>query len=132
MTKLRQAAWTAIHKINRSIGFDEESDNLLMEAASVLREALDHSGEVNKMVAEQTEQEPVVKYYGEKLVKGSKVFALIDRDLAPDTLLYAAPVRTKDLTDDEIDGVMWIGGLTQKNIRKFARAVIAADRSKNK
>ncbi len=43
----------------------------------------------------------------------------------------AAPVRTKDLTDDEID-VLWdsCGDLTLKY--KFARAVIAADREKNK
>ena len=44
--------------------------------------------------------------------------------------LYAAPVRTKDLTDDEIDEIgksyfdEWSFG--------FARAVIAADREKNK
>ena len=46
-------------------------------------------------------------------------------------LIYAAPVRTKDLTDDEID-VLWdsCGDLTLKY--KFARAVIAADREKNK
>ncbi len=44
--------------------------------------------------------------------------------------LYAAPVRTKDLTDDEIEEIgksyfdEWSFG--------FARAVIAADREKNK
>ena len=47
---------------------------------------------------------------------------------------YAAPVRTKDLTDDEIESV-WIktinsGTVTVSN--SFARAVIAADREKNK
>ena len=89
-------------------------------AKDALREAL----------AEQAEQEPVAKYYGEKLVKGSKVFALLDRDLAPDTLLYAAPVRTKDLTDDEIESIM----VEQGDLRTitFARAVIQADREKNK
>ena len=42
---------------------------------------------------------------------------------------YAAPVRTKDLTDDEIDEI-W----TQtpwSEVFHFARAVIAADRAKN-
>ena len=77
------------------------------------------------------QQEPVVKYYGEKLVKGSKVFALLDRDLAPDTLLYAAPVRTKDLTDGEIQAAIpWVFA-NEQEIR-IARAVIAADREKNK
>lgn len=39
--------------------------------------------------------------------------------------LNAAPVRTKDLTDDEIDAIEIITD------RQFARAVIAADREKN-
>ena len=47
--------------------------------------------------------------------------------------LYAAPVRTKDLTDDEIAMCMgkdlWN---VYKNEVDFARAVIAADREKNK
>jgi len=52
-----------------------------------------------------------------------------------DTPLYAAPVRTKDLTDDEAQKLwndtssivpMWAHHL------HFARAVIAADREKNK
>ena len=45
---------------------------------------------------------------------------------------YTAPVRTKDLTDDEIyklaDDVDWAAGA----YLGFARAVIAADREKNK
>ena len=104
------------------------------ESITALREAL----------AEQAEQEPVVKYYGEKLVKGSKVFALLDRDLAPDTLLYAAPVRTKDLTEDEIIDELnkrkfdWVAVrsttyiIDSAEIKEFARAVIAADREKNR
>lgn len=47
--------------------------------------------------------------------------------------VYAAPVRTKNLTDDEILG--WIDALPydphQLHLLNFARAVIAADRSKN-
>ena len=53
-----------------------------------------------------------------------------DGILPAGTKLYAAPVRTKDLTDDEIEEIgksyfdEWSFG--------FARAVIAADREKNK
>jgi hypothetical protein len=43
------------------------------------------------------------------------------------TPLYAAPVRTKDLTDDEIDRIA-----CNVSHKEFARAVIAADREKNK
>ena len=45
-----------------------------------------------------------------------------------DAPLYAAPVRTKDLTDDEIGELI----MPVKSIMEFARAVIAADREKNK
>ena len=50
-----------------------------------------------------------------------------------DAPLYAAPVRTKDLTDDEIADIG--SELAAKNCVSditFARAVIAADREKNK
>ena len=116
MNKLEQAARQALEALETlDCGDSYKTHN----AATALRKAL----------TEQAEQEPVVKYYGEKLVKGSKVFALLDRDLAPDTLLYAAPVRTKDLTDDEIAGIH--GCPPAEWVIHFARAVIAADRSKN-
>ena len=44
--------------------------------------------------------------------------------------LYAAPVRTKDLTDDEIRAIRFNWERNEFAI-DFARAVIAADRSKN-
>ena len=44
--------------------------------------------------------------------------------------LYAAPVRTKDLTDDEIEAIH--GCPPAEWVRRFARAVIAADREKNR
>ena len=48
------------------------------------------------------------------------------------TLLYAAPVRTKDLTDDEIVSLAkQINGIYYDCDCVFARAVIAADREKN-
>ena len=46
-----------------------------------------------------------------------------------DVPLYTAPVRTKDLTDDEIRK-LWSDA--ELDITWFARAVIAADREKNK
>lgn len=55
-----------------------------------------------------------------------------DPDAEP---LYAAPVRTKDLTDDEIEEIccgLWSGGWRKKAMNDFARAAIAADREKNK
>ena len=44
--------------------------------------------------------------------------------------LYAAPVRTKDLTDDEIDEICLEYGSIPNT--KAIRAVIAADRERNK
>ena len=81
------------------------------ETITALREAL----------AEQAEQELVC----------------IDWDTKTDEPIigYAAPVRTKDLTDDEISDVIHGEGsplrLHDYAIRDF-RAVIAADREKNK
>ena len=70
---------------------------------------------------EQPEQEPVC----------------IDWDTKTDEPIigYAAPVRTKDLTDDEIAAVCVDIPFTVKSTKydlAVARAVIAADREKNK
>lgn len=46
--------------------------------------------------------------------------------------LYTAPVRTKDLTDEEIDDVRDKTWCLNNSLREFARAVIAADRELNK
>ena len=49
------------------------------------------------------------------------------------TPLYVAPVRTKDLTDDEIQNLRHkIDWTAEWSYVNFARAVIAADREKNK
>ena len=48
------------------------------------------------------------------------------------TPLYAAPVRTKDLTDDEIDAFIDRAWDKQMSMPEIIRAVIAADREKNK
>ena len=97
-------------------------------------EQANHSGEANEMV-----QEPVALM---EVFSGWDDVAIIDvlTDSAsklPDGeyKLYAAPVRTKDLTDDEIsDAIFGKGSLLRlhdHNIRDY-RAVIAADRDKNK
>ena len=74
---------------------------------------------LRKASAEQAEQEPVC----------------IDWDTKTDEPImgYAAPVRTKDLTDGELD--IFVSEKTmdmRMTLREFARAVIAADREKNK
>ena len=107
-------------------------------AMRVLREAL----------AEQAEQEPVAYtnidqlgylkdplYENAPMAMWSKQF-----DERINVPLYAAPVRTKDLTDDEIGILRQQYGITSDgrgikewvHVVDFARAVIAADREKNK
>ena len=80
----------------------------------------------------QAEQEPVAIMSPNKanIVGINTPYAKIGTD---DWIkLYAAPVRTKGLTDDEIyklaDDVDWAAG----DYLGFARAVIAANREKNK
>ena len=93
----------------------------------------------NQRPAEQEKQEPVAWGYANKAGQVIKCVPVgsfqLDRYKASgfDTPLYAAPVRTKDLTDDEIDQVA--GPFPKKykdDFYYFARAVIAADREKNR
>ncbi len=91
--------------------------------------------------AEQPEQEPVAEVVLRNQTVGfgrteerKDVMFLADVDVG--SKLYAAPVRTKDLTDDEIEAV--VNAEDSKHILRdateleIARAVIAADREKNK
>ena len=91
-------------------------------------------GELRKLEAEQAEQEPVawrctrndisdINYADD--AESLKYFERRNYDIEP---LYAAPVRTKDLTDVDL-WKLW--EKSDSNIA-FARAVIAADREKNK
>ena len=82
--------------------------------------------EANAKYGEQAEQEPVgvVEGSGEWGIAGVLVAGV-----PIGTKLYAAPVRTKDLTDKEIRK-LWSDA--ELDITWFARAVIAADREKNK
>ena len=88
------------------------------------------------LLAEQAEQEPVgvVEGSGEWGIAGVLVAGI-----PIGTKLYAAPVRTKDpchpwqdLTDDEIELVVANLGFAQLSPIEVARAVIAADREKNR
>ena len=74
--------------------------------------------------AEPAEQEPVAW-----MQDRNDLYVADQRDKYYTIPLYAAPVRTKDLTDAEI----WeIVDNTKPLALDFARAVIAADREKNK
>ena len=114
--KLEQAA--------REVVRQHSMECLSDKAVDALREAL----------AEQTEQEPVA--WGCRFQDGSihdcicpEAHAECEGDY--NIPLYAAPVRTKDLTDDEIS-VVFLNSREPLNEWSFARAVIAADREKNK
>ena len=203
MDKLRAAAVQALEALGTlDCGDSYKTHN----AATALREALDHSGESNEMVAESVvkkslttdlmvdaltsilemdvkghalrerlqfstlgrklldkadkalatvkksltvqEQEPVAWMfvnddgeceeigYGKEYLKGSEMMA----DFQP---LYAAPVRTKDLTEDEIIDELnkrkfdWVAVrsttyiIDSAEIKEFARAVIQEYRRKN-
>jgi protoheme ferro-lyase len=96
---------------------------------------------------QQAEQEPVAwalshsmglefgsKYPMQETKEAAEQMARQHMGAVVVTPLYAAPVRTKNLTDDEI-------GVVIEQVRRvnplhskwdFARAVIAADREKNK
>ena len=75
----------------------------------------------------QAEQEPVIKIH-----KYNEFQTLGSLNLPIGTKLYAAPVRTKDLTDKQIEKVWNKNGGYMGMPIDFARAVIAADREKNK
>ena len=102
------------------------NSRLCNEAITALREAL----------AEQEEQEP--NYFG---LTHDHTWLSIDKKqydkLKPEGRMacYAAPVRTKDLSDDEIMKInVDTASIAPTCDRQFhfARAVIAADREKNR
>ena len=147
MNKLEQAARQALEAL-----LDSDDGGGLryteVQAVAALREALAEQAEQEPIEnndwkkasyiretlnAEQAEQEPVGK-----IVLGQYEVPYIDWTsgvkVEDGMKIYAATVRTKDLTDDEIlkcdershGNTEW----TKK--KAFARAVIAADREKNK
>ena len=153
MNKLEQAARQALEalcvavepKRGRYYCMDEQPVDMVVkytEAITALREALEHPEQEwpSGCEAKPAEQEPVAwaltSENGEVLDCISHTYKVTQ----PCTVdygepLYAAPVRTKDLTDDEIEWLVvdtletWNSKDTMKD---FARAVIAKYKEKNK
>jgi len=79
----------------------------------------------------QTEQEPVAYVYNKDVAGlGMRKDVMFLKHVEFGSYLYAAPVHTVDLTDDEIEAIH--GCPPAEWVRRFARAVITADREKNK
>ena len=95
--------------------YDTELERFAALVAAHEREAL----------AEQAEHEPVAWI---EIERGIPMFVRFADKYKPNCdgfiPLYAAPVRTKDLTDDEIEAIH--GCPPAEWVRRFARAVIAA------
>ena len=85
--------------------------------------------ELREALVEQAEQEPVAWIH--QLDFGRECGVTPNQVSDEQVPLYAAPVRTKDLTDDEISRLWYDSSYGDSGI-DFARAVIAADREKNK
>jgi hypothetical protein len=102
--------------------------------------------EANSKLAEQAGQEPVAfqareigegDWFDVGLDEVTRITGIINSPHIDYRWLYAAPVRTKDLTDDEERQIITatVEGVTTSELAMFkavARAVIAADREKNK
>jgi len=90
-----------------------------------LEQALDA---IREAKAELEKQEPI------GMIIGGRLESLVDEYETGAWPIYAAPVRTKDLTDEEI--VEALGYDKSYRLKRWvlddARAVIAADREKNK
>ena len=128
MNKLEQAARQALEALIKANHFHDYEDEI-----TALREAL----------AEQAEQEPVAWHHPQ--CEGKCIACLIEKAVQDaygtqgrDYMLRhinAAPVRTKDLTDDEIMKInVDTASIVPTCDRQFhfARAVIAAFKEKNK
>ena len=112
--KERAAMQQALIYLDAIINGEGVKPYQLEGTAFTLREAL----------AEQAEQEPVGHLCEASFGRGQVFWFNKPADNTP---LYAAPVRTKDLTDVDLWN-LW--EKSDSNI-EFARAVIAADREKN-
>ena len=136
--KERAAMQQALEALDTAYGLAESdwTEQKYNKAITALREAL----------AEQAEQEAVawrVRGYNQfktgnpapwRYVDGVDKPSVNKPDCCDFEPLYAAHVRTKDLTDDEIRAV-WLKVIDPDGgdeVMALARAVIAADREKNK
>ena len=118
MNKLEQAARQALEVLK-----NQSPDRDMVRAAFALQEAL----------AEQAEQEPVAIDW-EPLQKFWRNNSGVDWEELESAVkcAVAAHVRTKDLTDDEIAAICADLPFDENFDVTVARAVIAADREKNK
>ena len=125
-TKLEQAALDLLEGVEAAIkAGDWKVDGACDPDLAMyrLREAL----------AEQAEQEPVAWIDNKTwcFTYSQYEYEDLDDDMTDDLVpLYAAPVRTKDLTDDEVAKIK--GFYAQASFETIVRAAIAADREKNK
>ena len=123
MLKLEQAARQALEALVEANVISERYQNTEKREAAItaLREAL----------AEQAEQEPIGRWnWNEAKFEWLTKFDYHKHHMTP---LYAAPVRTKDLTDDEIMKInVDTASIVPTCDRQFhfARAVIAAYKEK--
>lgn len=150
MNDQQRAAMTlALEALNEVETFTDVEADRVDEAITALREAL----------SEQAEQEPLMDYErinalreGEQNGAEDAYFFVRPENDTPSLrkmfcqgfergfhkgLKYAAPIRTKDLTDEEIDRALDAANVPElpagyESIElEIARAVIAADRAKN-
>ena len=149
MTKLEQAALDLLEGVEAAIkAGDWKVDGACDPDLAVyrLREALAEqnkpqkerqdfidgydAGMADAKRIQQAEQEPVACIIhteeGDYLDWNSKGYCFYTGE----TPLYAAPVRTKDLTDDDVAKIK--GFYAQASFETIVRAAIAADREKNK
>jgi len=98
----------------------------LAEQAKLTEDTISH-----RKLAEQAEQKPLPLGTATQVLDE---YFLAMSDLDSDTLIYAAPVRTKDLTDEELAGACGckLGDPMYEWVVDIGRSAIAADREKNK
>ena len=148
-TKLEQAALQALEAVE--VYEIKLNSRLCNEAITALREALANTRSSIRSTSEyseQAEQEPVAwalshsmglefgsKYPIQETKEAAEQMARQHMGAVVVTPLYDTPVRTKDLTDEEIMKInVDTASIVPTCDRQFhfARAVIAADREKNK
>lgn len=112
-------------------------DSNLAVKESLTAVALDHSGEATDMVAEQAE--PVAWLYDWDH-EGEIVTGWVTQDFETTKFnnghnvrpLYAAPLRTKDLTVSELDAIIEKHYDDEMDLKAMILDGIAADRKKNR
>ena len=131
ITTLREALDHSGESDEMVIGWDRVKPEAIASDPLYQQGFVDGVEEGRNQVAEQSEQEPVADIvydeFGPRIILRKSI-----KELPDGMQLFTAPVRTKDLTDDELSKLHSLTGLKAKQLNSFARAVIAADREKNK